>query len=576
MRRFTLKTLLMTLLLLAVFVVSAYAEDGEITGNDVNFREGPGVKYDILGCIKKGTKVTINDRSNSSWTAVTFNGIKGYVSAGYVKVIQEQAPAADPAPSAPVQNTEAAPVNGKAGTVNAMYVRMRSGPNTNASVITSLSTGANVTVTGTTGGWSAIVYNGTAGYMYSSYITLAAETPAAPAPQPEAPAQTPETPAAPTPDVPAAEVTINAKAGYISGSKINFRKGPSTSYPVISVLNNGQECTVTGTTGSYSAVTINGVSGYVYTQYIAFAEKPDGVAAFTLTPIIGKEAVITRYKLNFRSGPDTTYAIIGELNQNDVLAVNGEYNGYYSVTTADGKSGYVYSSFVKLRDKSTASPEAAPSPTPEAAPQPTNAGHIKGNNVRMRGGASTSFDILGEYNNGTKLTILGTSGSWTKVSINDKEGYIYSTYVVADEAAAPSTGTAAPTPTPAPQTSSKGKQVADYALQFVGYNYSWGGSDPSTGFDCSGLVHYAYAHFGYSLSRVACDQAANDGILVSNDDLQPGDILCFYSGANYVGHVGIYIGNNQFVHASSSTTGVIITDLAGYYTSRGYIAKRVV
>ena len=112
-------------------------------------------------------------------------------------------------------------------------------------------------------------------------------------------------------------------------------------------------------------------------------------------------------------------------------------------------------------------------------------------------------------------------------------------------------------------------------MQYLGYRYSWGGKDPSTGFDCSGFTYYVFGHFGYSLNRIACDQAIN-GVHVDASNLQPGDLLCFYSSSSYIGHVGIYIGNNRFIHAANSSTGVIISELSGYYSTRGFEARRIV
>ena len=88
-------------------------------------------------------------------------------------------------------------------------------------------------------------------------------------------------------------------------------------------------------------------------------------------------------------------------------------------------------------------------------------------------------------------------------------------------------------------------------------------------------MQYVFKQFGYNLNRVACDQAKN-GVHVDSSAIQPGDILCFYSSDNYIGHTAIYIGNNRFVHASTSTTGVIISELNGYYWTRGYEARRIV
>ena len=116
--------------------------------------------------------------------------------------------------------------------------------------------------------------------------------------------------------------------------------------------------------------------------------------------------------------------------------------------------------------------------------------------------------------------------------------------------------------------------MAEFALQFVGYPYVWAGKSPDVGFDCSGLTYYTYTHFGYPMHRVADDQTRN-GVHVDASELQPGDLLCFYSGGSYVGHVGIYIGDGKFVHASTYTTGVIVTQLSGYYTTRGFEARRI-
>ena len=89
-------------------------------------------------------------------------------------------------------------------------------------------------------------------------------------------------------------------------------------------------------------------------------------------------------------------------------------------------------------------------------------------------------------------------------------------------------------------------------------------------------MSYVFSQFGYTTSRVAND-VLSDGVHVDPADLQPGDVLCFYSGNNYCGHVGIYVGDNLFVHAANSAIGVVTTDLStGYYASRGYEIRRII
>lgn len=142
--------------------------------------------------------------------------------------------------------------------------------------------------------------------------------------------------------------------------------------------------------------------------------------------------------------------------------------------------------------------------------------------------------------------------------------------------------TAAPVPTPAQVGEAKdtdtpsatyatGQEVADFALQYVGYQYKWAGTSPETGFDCSGFVYYVYQQFGYELNRTAAAQAGN-GSHVEADSLEPGDVLCFYKGS-YIGHSGIYIGNGEYVHAQDSATGVVVSPLSE--RTGGFEARRI-
>lgn len=154
------------------------------------------------------------------------------------------------------------------------------------------------------------------------------------------------------------------------------------------------------------------------------------------------------------------------------------------------------------------------------------------------------------------LTILETLDGWYKV----EEGYVSADYVtIIDAAEAASSGSAS--------------EVVDLAMQYLGYPYCYGGSSPS-GFDCSGFVRYVYSQFGCSLNRTASAQMSN-GTSVSMSELQPGDLVFFLksgSGASRASHVGIYIGGGQFIHASTSSTGVIISDMDSAYYTTGFVA----
>ena len=119
-----------------------------------------------------------------------------------------------------------------------------------------------------------------------------------------------------------------------------------------------------------------------------------------------------------------------------------------------------------------------------------------------------------------------------------------------------------------------GQDIVNYAEKFLGVPYVYGGTSPS-GFDCSGLVYYCYRHFGYSVNRTAAGLSYN-GTSVSA--LRPGDVLLFTSvDGSYIGHCGIYIGGNQFIHAPHTGDVVKISNLSdSYYTSHYVGARRII
>jgi cell wall-associated NlpC family hydrolase len=124
-------------------------------------------------------------------------------------------------------------------------------------------------------------------------------------------------------------------------------------------------------------------------------------------------------------------------------------------------------------------------------------------------------------------------------------------------------------PVAPPPDGSKASQVIAIAMQYLGVPYVWGGASPSQGFDCSGLTTYAFAQIGISLPHHAASQY-NYGTPVSQDDLQPADLVFF----NGLGHMGMYIGGGQFIHAPHTGDVVKISSLADYM-SRWVGARRI-
>lgn len=138
--------------------------------------------------------------------------------------------------------------------------------------------------------------------------------------------------------------------------------------------------------------------------------------------------------------------------------------------------------------------------------------------------------------------------------------------MMADKAKAAPTPTPTPLPTPAPKP--KGEQAVDIIKNYLGVPYLWGGTSPS-GFDCSGLVQYTYKQLGINISRTSYTQV-NDGRKVDKSELKAGDLVFFARQGN-VHHVGMYIGNGQFIHAPQTGDVIKISNLSDrrdYYTAR--------
>lgn len=199
-------------------------------------------------------------------------------------------------------------------------------------------------------------------------------------------------------------------------------------------------------------------------------------------------------------------------------------------------------------------------------------GVITGDDVNVRKGSGTNHGIITQVNTGDVVEILGKTDDWYNVKTEDGvTGWVYGTYVSVGSTLA-SRGETSNT------NSSKRAQIISYAKELLGVRYVYGGSTPS-GFDCSGFVWYVFNHFGIKLNRVAADQA-KQGTKISRSELQLGDLVFFDTngGKDYINHVGIYIGNGSFIHASSGSKAkkVVISELnSGFYNDCYMTARKI-
>ena len=195
-------------------------------------------------------------------------------------------------------------------------------------------------------------------------------------------------------------------------------------------------------------------------------------------------------------------------------------------------------------------------------------------NVRAYPSTDEHGTILGKLSYGATVTVTGKSSSWYRIKYNDN-GVTCDAYVSRKYVDTTPTGNGSGSTGGTSSGSGTATDIANFAMSFVGYSYVWGGMSPSTGFDCSGLMYYVLTQYGYSMKRVANDQMTQ-GTAISRDNLQVGDLV-FFGYGSYANHVGMYIGNGNFVHASTPSTGVRVNSLnETYYNTRYIGARRII
>ena len=287
--------------------------------------------------------------------------------------------------------------------------------------------------------------------------------------------------------------------------------------------------------------------------------------------------------VNVRDIPSTDGEVVGKLYDDSVGEFLGEEDGWYKIKSGN-VTGYVKAEFCVTGD---AAIELAKEVGQRMA-------MVNTTTLKVREEPSTESAVLGLVPIEEDLSVTEELDGWVKVSIEEGEGYVSTDYVVLrtdfvhaeskeeeearlekerkEKEAAQAAARKAQAQQTAPTTSSSGKtytapsitsdgsmgsSVAQYACQFVGNPYVYGGTSLTNGTDCSGFVMSVYNAFGVSLPHSSsADRSQGYAVEGGLANAQPGDIVC------YSGHVALYIGNGQIVHASTSKTGIVISNAA--------------
>ena len=250
--------------------------------------------------------------------------------------------------------------------------------------------------------------------------------------------------------------------------------------------------------------------------------------------------------LNVRQAPLEEAAIARTYSKNDtVKIIDQALAGWYGVETSQGDKAYVSSDYVEVFKVK---------------------GTITGNNVNSRTLPKMNATINRQFHSGDDISVYYKVGDWYYISLGAVEayGFVHGKYIKSDMLGlAPEKDLSQvqeiKIKAPVVKAEPKGNEVVSYAKKIVGNPYRYGGTSLTKGADCSGFTQQVMKKAGVSLQRSSSAQYANNGVKVSTNNLQPGDLL-FYGYNGRVSHVGLYIGNKKMVHASSSKTGIIVSD----------------
>lgn len=308
------------------------------------------------------------------------------------------------------------------------------------------------------------------------------------------------------------------------------------------------------------------------------------ISAFAADPGGKKTGVafVTASSLRLRKAPNTKSATLDYAYRNEVVVTLGKTGDWYHVIY-NLQEGYMHKDYLEVVVVENVE---------------LGYGRVNATYVNMRSGPSTSYKSLGKSMPGDLAYIIGISNKWYKVIWNDKICYIRSDYLDLTEIPyenresdkdpfffkhgnriGPSVSVANFKASEnyigyePPEMSADAASIVSTAKKCIGVPYQWGGESMS-GFDCSGLVQYVFEKNGISLPRT-CKKQYTAGTPISKSQLKPGDLVFFQNTyTTGLSHVGIYIGDGEFIHASSD--GVMTSKLSNsYWSSHYYGACRI-
>ena len=331
---------------------------------------------------------------------------------------------------------------------------------------------------------------------------------------------------------------------------INIRQNPDTDSEVVAKIYNHGAAEIEEQDGDWYKIRSGNAEGYVKAEYFATGEAAEAIAEQAAYRV----AEVYPDQLNVRTAPSEDSDVVTTASKDQELEIVDWSGDWMKVALGDDVYGYINAYYVGYNVY-----------YPQAETIEEEQARLAAEQQAAENWDDSEAETRAEENGYEETEAPGYEET-------EAPGYEETEAPSYEETEAPNyeeteapnyEETEAPSyeETEAPSTSGTGQQIADYAVQFVGNPYVWGGTSLTNGADCSGFTLSVFANFGIGLSRTAESQSYG-GTPVDFGSLQPGDLI-FYNSTGSIDHVAIYIGGGQIVHAANSRKGIIISD--AYY-----------
>jgi uncharacterized protein YgiM (DUF1202 family) len=546
--------------------------------DEAHVRSGPGTSYSSYGTRAKGTKVYVVGRKGD-WAKVRTPGGYGWMLSD---LLTDDAGAGRQLAGTSTSGS-ASDEGGSPSWIKVDSARVRSGPGDDYEVYGTRDKGTKVYVVGRQGDWAKVKTPGGVGWIHTDLLTDSVETG--------------QQLAATNSSGSSGSSGAVAKA-FASGDNLYLRAGPGVRYDYRAVLPKGQTLHVIEARGDWVKVRVHGGhEGWVYKDYVKYADGSSASGSAAPPPPIPDFPSPTRQysggqKLtemqawtdtdaNVRYGPGVDDEVKCSLDRGTTVTVTDISGQWCKVRLADGSYGWMAAWVLDYDGPGDDITVQEGGETVEV-----KVGWVARPEVNLRAGPSLSESVVGQAKLSTQVVILGRQDDWYKVGLDGgRQAWVNSALIDTREqrqarasrrsALSGATDAARNAYTAvASAASGLGGEIVQMAMGYRGSPYRYGCSGEGGAFDCSGFTSYLYRQKGISISR-SCVQQFRQGTPVSRSELSPGDCV-FFAGTfrSGISHVGIYIGNGEFIHASNPRSGVKVDRLDSSYYGPKYAGAR--